>query len=154
MPARKLQKAKVVEIVKPQVEEARQNFASHVQSIAFNLTLSRRQINCLQAVRDYGWPTIPWRETPTKEELILKEKYQTAVDRIHHRESKTFITHNFVGFMQALKNRGLILWNHTKWDERKRGERAISLSRAGKLVCELLVEAGLMDPVEPKEARR
>jgi hypothetical protein len=45
-----------VKVIRP-TELAQEKFASHVQSIAFQLTLSRRMIDCLRVVRDYGFPT-------------------------------------------------------------------------------------------------
>jgi hypothetical protein len=68
--------------------DARSRFSEHVQSIAFNLTLSRRMIGLLQTVRDYGFP-----------------------------ERNT---------------------------QARRDQASVVLSKPGTLVCELLVEAGLM----------
>jgi len=132
-------------------EQARTDFASHVQSIAFNLTLSRRMIDCLQAVRDYGWPHAG---RDGREVGIVPPEAEAATTRIHHRGATTFVTHNVVGFMGSLKNRGLVYWNPTEWNERKVGDRTILLSRAGELVCELLVEAGLMAPAAQRERKR
>lgn len=145
----KKQKDNVIPMVDPE-REARQNFASHVQSIAFNLTLSRRMIDCLQAVRDYGWPSDGQHYDASMDRE--RKEYDKIVTRIHHRDSKEFRTHNFVGFMGALSNRGLVYWSPNPYDKRKKGERSMLLSHAGELVCELLVEAGLMAPgVEVKK---
>jgi len=139
----KKQKSNVVMIVDQQAE-ARNNFASHVQSIAFNLTLSRRMIDCLQSVRDYGWPHLG--NEATKEDRAKNKENNLVVTRFHNRGDNTFTTHNFVGFMKALSNRGLIYWNEKDYRQRKLGERTLFLSRAGELTCDLLVEGGLMAP--------
>lgn len=145
----KKQKDNVIPMVDPE-REARQNFASHVQSIAFNLTLSRRMIDCLQSVRDYGWPHLGQEATKEDWQRDKQEKWVTT--RLHNRGQSTFVTDNFVGFMRALSNRGLVFWNDKPYEQKKKGERTIFLSRAGELTCELLVEGGLMAPrVENKK---
>jgi|HubBroStandDraft_6_1064221.scaffolds.fasta_scaffold134224_5 hypothetical protein len=123
------------------IELAREKFASHVQSIAFQLTLSRRMIECLRVVRDYGFPAID--DSPGQKQLEDKNR---AVVKRQHRSSthRAFITDNFVGFMRSLDNRGLVVWNEIPYVKRKPGERTLFLTKAGELTCLLLVEAGLM----------
>ena len=129
-------------LITPQ-EDARDKFSRNVQSIAFQLTLSRRMIDCLRAVRDYGFP----HGARTSEDAETR-RYETTctsvVKRQHKRGTSSFITDNFVGFMRSLDNRGLVVWNQTDYSKRKTGDPALKLSRAGELTCELLVEAGLM----------
>lgn len=133
-------KDNIVPIVNPEVD-AQKQFSSYVQSIAFNLTLSRRMIDCLQAVRDYGWPHF---HQETKDKTDERRAFNIVVQNRCARGPKEFVTHNFVGHMGALKNRGLIYWNPKDFNDRKNGERTLFLSRAGDLTCELLVECGLM----------
>ena len=92
----KKQKDNVVPMVDPE-REARGKFASHVQSIAFNLTLSRRMIDCLQSVRDYGWPHLGREAKPEDWKRDKDEKWVTI--RLHNRGETTFVSDNFVGFM-------------------------------------------------------
>src|SRR5690242_12055548 len=90
--------------------EARDKFSSHVQSIAFQLTLSRRMIECLRVVRDYGFPH--GASTSDDPEIRSHESACRSVVKRHHaRGMSTFVTDNFVGFMRSLDNRGLIIWN-------------------------------------------
>ena len=131
------------EILIPQ-QQARDRFASHVQSVAFQLTLSRRMIDCLRVIRDYGFPHLA--SSSDGETKRLEDENRSVVKRIHQGSRRTFITDNFVGFMRSLDNRGLVIWNSTDYGKRKRGERSLKLSRAGHLTCALLVEAGLMPP--------
>lgn len=144
MPVSTIRKQPKPEIINPQ-PEAQQKFASHVQSIAFNLTLSRRMIDCLQAVRDYGFPCMVGASL---EEDKLDREQRAVTRRIHQGEKRNFFTNNFVGFMRSLDNRGLIIWRTQSRLGRslKKGEKLIVLSKAGELVCALLVEAGLMEP--------
>lgn len=137
----KNKKNNVITMVDPEMQ-ARKNFSSHVQSIAFNLSMSRRMIDCLQAVRDYGWPHFGDKESA--EWWKDRKEHESVITRIHHRDSGSFVTHNFVGFMNALSNRGLIYWNPTPEREKKKGDRTLLLSHAGELVCDLLVECDLM----------
>lgn len=134
-----------------QQQDARNKFSSHVQSIAFQLTLSRRMIDCLRVVRDYGFPHIGQSADPKM--LEAENVSRTVVKRYHQRGRSTFVSDNFVGFMQSLDKRGLVVWNQTPWNKRKVGERSLRLSRAGELTCALLVEAGLMPPVDRKKRR-
>src|SRR6185369_14371535 len=60
-----MKNSKVIQMVNKE-DEAKRLFSGHVQSIAFNLTLSRNMIEALQAARDWGFPNIgggrpsPW----------------------------------------------------------------------------------------------
>jgi hypothetical protein len=137
-----------VKVIRP-TELAQEKFASHVQSIAFQLTLSRRMIDCLRVVRDYGFPTTDG--SPRQRRLEAKNR---RVVKRHHSSSthRAFVTDNFVGFMRSLDNRGLVIWNETPWEKRKPGDRTVFLTKAGELTCLLLVEAGLM-PVGKKVRR-
>jgi hypothetical protein len=123
---------------------AQENFSSHVQSIAFNLTLSRRMIECLRVVRDYGFPHLSDSKA-TPAQIEAKNKNRQVVHRPLPRGDRGY-SDNFVGFMRALDHRGLIVFATTgrNWDQLKHNEPTVRLSKAGELVCALLVEAGLM----------
>lgn len=113
--------------------DAQRKFATHVQSVAFNLVLSRRMIDLLQLVRDYGWPNLPFNHPEKQEHRIEKNgicRANNAADQ-------------FIRCMHGLTGRGLII--HTMpYHGMPQGEHIYKLSRAGEMVCELLVEAGLM----------
>lgn len=147
-------KANIIPMIDPQ-QQARTRFSQYVQSVAFNLTLSRKMIDMLQVVRDYGFPHI--RRDDGRESAKDWEKWKEA-----HQASRFPNAHNtngtqdgFVVFMNSLERRGLVYCNPTPYNERKYGERGFRLSDAGELVCLLLVECGLMVPaVTAKKARR
>jgi hypothetical protein len=113
-----------MKVVHTQEEEARRKFSEHVQSIAFNLTLSRRMISLLQTVRDYGFPGDGIEQKKRSGEVTMTPNG----------------SHQYIMFSRALQNRGLIIH---KWPVPK-GDPTLVLSRSGELICELLVEAGLM----------
>lgn len=136
-------KANIIPMIDPQ-QQARTRFSQHVQSVAFNLTLSRRMIDMLRVVRDYGFPH-------------FRDKVSEA-DWDQWREARSASatangTENYAGLMSALERRGLII---ADWGGKlKHGERRVNLSDAGELVCLLLVECGLIAPaLETKKVRR
>lgn len=150
----KNKKVEVIPIAVKLQQQAQSNFASHVQSIAFNLTLSRRMIDCLQTVRDYGFPHY---DRPSKEEEALRQSFDVVTHRVHNTARRQFITRNFVGFMTSLERRGLVVFQTStmRYHDIPHGTRTVILSRAGDLVCQLMVEAGLMAPaVEEAEAKK
>lgn len=118
--------------------EARINFSDHVQSIAFNLTLSRRMIGMLQIVRDHQWRA---------GDEIADDAYSIMCNE----KTKNIITnggqsnYNWYSLEHSLVRRGLIYRPYNpKTELREPGMPLAQLTQAGKLVCELLVEAGLM----------
>jgi hypothetical protein len=125
---------------------ARNNFAGYVQSVAFQLSLSRRMIDLLQVVRDYGYPH------QTKETAESYAEFKEWDSRCRTSNG----AHQYISFMRALERRGLIIFNHTSDRERKQGDKRVWLSRAGELTCELLVESGLLAPaaIPQKKAGR
>jgi hypothetical protein len=121
--------------------DANERFANHVQSIAFNLTLSRAMIEGLRLVRDWGMPegrdisrNHGWAKPKPDNELRSpsgQDLWTTAV--------------------QALIRRGLVF--HDWIETAPKGHRYFKLTRAGDLVCDLLVEARLL-AAAPKQSRR
>ena len=90
-------------------------FASHVQSVAFHLTLSRTMIDALQIVRDADWSEMPG-----------------SIGKMSR----------WVPATNSLERRGLIFHD---WREGwPKGHAIYQLTKAGELVCDLCVEAGLM----------
>ena len=109
-------------------------FASYVQSVAFQMTLSRNMIEALGLIRDFQ--TIPHDGSVTPR----VDTYAAPSAR-------------------SLKRRGLVEhWSdvHPELEGPGWSEKipfVWRLTRAGELTCELLVEADLL-PVAKKQARR
>ncbi|MGD9883384.1 MAG: hypothetical protein AB7F22_28930 [Reyranella sp.] len=96
-------------------EKADNLFREHVQSVAFHLTLSRQMIDALQIVRD----TDEWVGSGALSGFA-----------------------RWVPATRAIERRGLIFHD---WREGwPKHHRIYQLTKAGELVCELCVEAGLM----------
>ena len=137
--------AKITKMKMDPERVARKNFSVSVQNIAFCLSLSRRMIDALELVRDYGWPL---KKGNRQESGRNYEKYREAENRL---ESVNGSNHH-VTVMRSLERRGLVifLYAHVDWGpkgENWPGGPTITLSRAGEYTCGLLVEAGLMAPV-------
>lgn len=132
--------AKVVPLINHE-HEARAAFQAHTQSVAFQLSLSRRMIDALQVVRDYGFPV----QAHTKENMAERNEMEKDIFTYPNG------SHQFYNVMGSLKSRGLVIHNQFKWSEI--GKRVFTLSHAGELTCQLLVEAGLM-AAEPVKAKR
>jgi hypothetical protein len=124
-------KVAVIPVVNPEIA-AREQFAGAVQGVAFQLTLSRRMIDCLQLVRDYGFPHLGGRATDTNWKVMGDAPVATWT--LHNDELRFY----------ALQRRGLVYFDPTPSSKRKTGQRTVLLSCAGQLTCALLVEAGLM----------
>lgn len=107
---------------------AKANFAGYVQSVAFTMTLSKNMVDMLEAVRDYQ----------TGQKL-----YEQGDGRIQ--------THT-VPLLHSLSRRGLV-W-HDYVSPAPAGHRYHKLTRAGELMCELLVEAGLIQALTEKVKRK
>lgn len=135
-----MSKSNVIAVKLDREAGARAAFSNYVQSVAFNLTLSKQMIAGLQMIRDY-W--VDAEHLPTMGNPNYKSPRILAVSH----------TYNIV---HSLTRRGLIynvprqkpiesMDNHQSW----------RLTSAGKLVCELLVEAGLMmSRSEVRKAKR
>jgi predicted transcriptional regulator len=106
---------------------ARQKFAAYVQSVAFQISLSRRMIDLLEGIRDHD---------------------NTSYNEFHgHRQAATnsIGAHCFVTYVKALERRGLVTF------EEGRKPLPWQLTYAGYLMCELLVESGQMKPEAAKQ---
>jgi len=136
---------KVAEISTGGEIEARRAFTEHVQSVAFQISLSRRMIDMLREVRDYGFPHLgtAYSEAEWQESL---ERRDAVSLRFHKCEGarKDFVTRDFITVGRSLERRGMIIYNSKPYSDRKKGEPYIKLSLAGEIMCELLVTAGLM----------
>ena len=120
-------KSNIVPLIDPE-EQARGLFAD--QSIAFNLTLSRRMIALLQTVRD-NEPNRAFEE----------------IDAVCQTSSGA---HQFLMFEKALQRRGLVIFTYRKLSDPGDFICTAKLSRLGRMVCDLLVECGLMSSQKQK----
>lgn len=128
-------------IAENKTAEARATFAGYVQSVAFNMTLSRNMVDMLGVVRD-------------SQNAGYASYSQVFSDRGSRR---SYVGGHSVPLFNSLMRRGLVIHNH--WDggvhnPSPKGWRYHELTRAGELMCELLVEAGLLAPAEPAEKRK
>lgn len=110
---------------------ARCNFANYVQAVAFQVTLSRGMISMLGYVRDL----LPH---PGNLNDVPATGLPPRVDS------------HFVPYVERLIKRGLVWHDHPQLPVGQfhpiKGHRYYRLTRAGELMCELLVEAGLLAP--------
>ena len=121
--------------------EARAAFAGYVQSVAFNMTLSRNMVDMLGVVRD--------------QQAAGYSSYSKVF--LDQGRNRSYVSGHSVPLFNSLQRRGLVIHNH--WDagpQRKPAPdswRYHELTRAGELMCELLVEAGLLAKL-PVSAKR
>jgi len=101
--------------------EARAAFIGYVQSVAFNLTLSRNMVDALWAVREFG----------------------TAYNG-NNASIPAIVRSRSVPLMKALERRGLVWHDYLPPKEAPSDHAYHKLTSAGELVCDLLVEAGLI----------
>lgn len=132
-------KSNVIAIKLDREAGARECFSNYLQSIAFNLTLSKQMIAGLQMIRDYWVDAVPMPSMGSpnyKSPRICQMSHTyTVVQSLTRRGLVYFIPHP----------KGDPLGNHQSW----------KLTTAGNLVCELLVEAGLMmSRTEVRKAKR
>jgi hypothetical protein len=129
-------------------QAAREKFAAFTQSVAFQISLSRRMIELLREARDYGFPH--------NDNFEVGQKHREVVSIRHHRceDRKDFVSHDLVTVVRSLERRGLIIMDDRPFHERAKGDRWIRLSLAGEIMCELLVEAGLLMEQPVKRGRR
>lgn len=122
--------------------EARAAFGNYVQSIAFNLTLSRTMIDGLRIVRDFGYPA----------GYVREEDRPAGLETLRSPSGQCMWT----TACQALIRRGLVFHDYIAPNQHPpAGHRYFKLTRAGELTCELLVEAGLLPAAVPvKRSKR
>lgn len=135
----------VVPLSNPE-KKAREAFSNHVQSVAFQISLSRAMIEELHVIRDWGYPRHYAKRGEQgfdRETVSSMENKWDEWDAMYPRVMRHAMTHR-----PALERRGLVY----STDNPKLGERSWKLTHAGKLICELLVEAGLLAPA--KRARK
>lgn len=133
--------ANVVPMVDPQ-QMAREAFTNHVQSVAFHMTLSRHMIEGLCLVRDWGFQ---WFHKGGTAEAEKSEVFRNGM-------SKRLDSYA-VPLMDSLKRRGLIYHDWIPIKEAPEGHKFYKLTRAGELMCLLLVEAGLMPAAKSRKRR-
>lgn len=118
-----------------------QKFGEYAQSTAFVMTLSKGMISALQYVRDM----------PTNDVVL---------NRIDGNRKTFLLSSHFVPTIKSVERRGLVNWHpyekHPEYDRTNpwktlRNHRSWTLTRAGELMCELLVEAGLMAEKQRKK---
>lgn len=128
-------------IAENKTAEARATFAGYVQSVAFNMTLSRNMVDMLGVVRD--------------QQAAGYASYSAVLDeRGTHRN---WVGRHSVPLFNSLMRRGLVIFNH--WDGGVKNPapkdwRYHELTRAGELMCELLVEAGLLAALSAPAKRK
>ena len=118
-------------IAENKTAEARATFAGYVQSVAFNMTLSRNMVDMLGVVRD--------------QQAAGYDSYSKIFEDQGTRRS--YVGGHSVPLFNSLMRRGLVIHNHWDGDVNNpapKGWRYHELTRAGELMCELLVEAGLL----------
>lgn len=116
--------------------DARHMFSSYVQSVAFNMTLSRNMVDALCAVRDFGG--------------VISQAAKATVNQ--------HVGSHSAPLMGALMRRGLV-WHDCPETvngimREPPGHRWFKLTRAGELMCELLVEAGLIGAAGEQSQKR
>ena len=108
--------------------EAQNAFRNYVQSVAFNLTLSRSMIEALALIRDGMGSGFSFHEAAQS-------------GRISQRTNSYAVP-----VIGRLISRGLVIHDYLPPDEAPKGHRYYKLTRAGAITCALLIEAGLMAP--------
>ncbi len=117
---------------------ANEKFRGYVQRVVFQVTLSERMIRALCVIRDY--PT--YNNNKSSEDLI-RENNQTEIRSLSTQAQCIWLVE-----FNALERRGLAYHNPTtKENPWPNGHVFYKLTRAGELMCELLIEAGLMSDI-------
>lgn len=111
---------------------AQNKFANYVQETSFNLSLSRHMVSLLQLIRD-GY---------TINDITNRKATITPRANSH-----------WVPLMGTLERRGLVIYQPRPVDQEVGGWMTWRLSKAGLIVCDLLVEAELM-PARKTTRRR
>jgi hypothetical protein len=123
----------VVALVNPE-EQARVAFSNHVQSVAFQMSLSRLMVEGLQMVRDWGHQ---WNANSSQDEGKYSQRLRSHA----------------VSYMESLIRRGLVFHDFVPHAKAEPGHRYYKLTRAGGLMCELLVEAGLIPAAKSRRKK-
>jgi hypothetical protein len=130
--------AKTNNITNLQEHISNEKFRGYVQRVAFQITLSERMIRALCVVRDYP----AYSNNKTIEET-RSEYEKTEIRSLSTQAQCIWITE-----FNALERRGLAYHNPTtKENPWPNGHVFYKLTRAGELMCELLIEAGLMSDI-------
>ena len=125
-------------IINFQEQISNDKFKSYVQRVAFQITLSERMIRALCVIRDYP----AYNNKITNKEMISEQK------RIEIRSLSSQAQCIWITEFNALERRGLAYHNPTtKENPWPNGHVFYKLTRAGELMCELLIEAGLMSDI-------
>jgi hypothetical protein len=103
-------------------------FADHVTTTAFFLSVSKKQIRYLSVLFHSPWPA---------QGYYLRDFSCTRDD-----------PDNWISSYRALTRKGLVI---SVTDDTERNTGHYELTQAGKLLCEMLVEAGLIEEREQKE---
>ena len=115
------------------ISEARENFANYTQRVAFNITLSRDMIGMLHVVRDWGC-----QKQPDEVWAPVVHNWKSIYPRSDS---------HFVPQVQSLIRRGLVYHDYIEQKDAPMGHRYYKLTRAGELMCEMLVEVGLLPAI-------
>ncbi len=125
-------------------------FSEYVQSVAFNMTLSRAMIATLHYVRDCEtWQQEMATAGTEGNRLKIIPRASNGADM-------------FIPHIRAVERRGLVEFVDYEMHPdrpgkpmgwRPKGYRPFVLTRAGELVCELLVEAGLMPAAKVRQRK-
>lgn len=104
-------------------------FAEHVTNTAFFLSVSKKQIRYIEILYRTPWPDSLYYNRDSF------ERTRSDAD-------------NWLASYGALQRKGLVT---SVVDNTERQTRHYELTKAGMLLCEMLVEAGLIQPKEQKE---
>jgi len=114
---------------------SKQKFRGYVQRVAFQLTLSEPMIRMLRLIRDY----------PAHTSKLTNEQRKNQYNHFNMKDG--YVADLFIKEITALEKRGLAYHNpspkNNPWPE---GWVFYKLTRAGELTCNLLEEAGLIQP--------
>jgi hypothetical protein len=121
-------------------------FAEHVTQTAFFLSISKRQIEHLEHLLKHPWEP----EAHSEKAAYFAKRPGLCDSNIHKPDS-------WIRTFEALAGKGLVEW---AVHERRLNKHASSgvtelghweLTEPGRLVCSLLVEAGLIERAAPVE---
>ena len=127
------------QVINIQEHSANQKFQGYVQRVAFSIILSQPMIRALQVVRDY--PAYNPNQT------IEESKIENKLNSIRSPSGQDL----WIKEIWALERRGLAYHNPSPKDNPwPKGWVFYKLTHAGELMCELLIEAGLMPELENK----
>lgn len=99
-------------------------FAEHVTNTAFFLSVSKKQIRYLEILYHSPWPAQDYY----RRDVFGCTRYDPD---------------NWIASFNSLKRKGLVI---TVIDDVERQTGHYELTKAGQLLCDMLVEAGLIQP--------